>query len=102
MLGHTEGRRLGLAKGFEIGQEIGYYAGAVARIKQDEPSAKVQALIVTLERLIEQFPKENSQDERIHDMVDTLRGKFAILSATTGLQTDRHSASITTQEKFQF
>lgn len=62
MAGRQDGKALGIQKGFEVGHEIGYYAGCVHIWRQlgdknkNSNSTRVEKAINALEDLLRSFP----------------------------------------------
>lgn len=89
--GRAEGRALGLQKGFEVGHEVGFYAGCCQlwrQLQAREPtlfSQRVDRGIAAMEEAVRSFPLEDPKDERLQDLMDSLRGKFKAVAAGLGL-----------------
>ncbi len=69
-LGQAEGKALGVRKGFEIGQEVGYYSGCTQvwrQLQRRHPeafSARVDKAITAIEDLVRDFPLDDPQVSR--------------------------------------
>lgn len=88
--GLKEGRQLGVQKGYEIGVELGFYSGCAQTWRQLQCKdsslipAKAERGIAALEDLIAQYPLTDPQDERLHDALENIRGKFKAVASTLG------------------
>ncbi|KDP24185.1 hypothetical protein JCGZ_25842 [Jatropha curcas] len=90
--GKEEARQVGLKTGFEFGEELGFYRGCVdiwysaIQINPSGFSARVQKYIKQMEELIEKFPMFNPEDERVQEIMDSLRLKFRLIRAGLGVK----------------
>ncbi|KXZ41800.1 hypothetical protein GPECTOR_279g735 [Gonium pectorale] len=94
MAGLAEGRELGVQKGYEIGQEVGFYAGCVRTWRQlqvRDPglvTERQDRSLAALEEMIGAFPLYDPQDESLLDMLERLRGRFKALASSLGCLQD--------------
>lgn len=88
--GRLEGKSLGVYKGFDIGHEIGYYAGCLQIWKQLSDrqgnllSARAIKALALLEEAVSKVPLHDPQDESLQDAMDTVKGKFKAAAALFG------------------
>lgn len=88
--GLAEGRQLGVAQGFEIGAELGFYAGCVQlwrQLQQRDASvipARAERAIAALHEHLAAYPSADPKDERLHDALDSIRGKFKAAASALG------------------
>jgi hypothetical protein len=89
-MGAREGREMGFRKGFELAEEVGYYAGCAAVWRTcatrdgDARGGRVERLIESFERELEESAIGNPLDEGILERVERLRGRFKTLAALLG------------------
>jgi|TARA_B110000977_G_scaffold200925_1_gene293208 hypothetical protein len=87
----VEGRQTGFAKGFEIGQEMGFYAGChavwVRCVETDPECFSERALrgVHAFGKTITTFPIHDPLNPTILDVLNTVRGKFKTVVALLGM-----------------
>ncbi len=93
--GKEEGREVGLKTGFELGEEIGFYRGCCdvwkAAIEKDANaffSARAQRNVRQFDEQLISYPLLNPQDERLQDLVDTIRAKFRAIMSMLSIHLD--------------
>ncbi|XP_057952305.1 uncharacterized protein LOC131146618 [Malania oleifera] len=90
--GKEEGRQVGLKLGFETGEELGFYRGCVdvwtsaARIDPTQFSARVHKSIKQMDELIREYPVADPENERIQEIMGSLRLKFRVVCATLSVK----------------
>ncbi|BBN11841.1 hypothetical protein MPTK1_5g15180 [Marchantia polymorpha subsp. ruderalis] len=83
--GREEGREVGLKSGFQVGEEVGFYSGcadlwrAAVEIDSSAFSARAQRSIKQFQELLRAYPLSNPEDERVQDLLETIRVKFQAL-----------------------
>ncbi|KAK9896893.1 DUF1715-domain-containing protein [Cystobasidium minutum MCA 4210] len=93
--GVFEGRALGQEKGFEVFEELYYYAGqarfwqAIAR--EDAKKQKALPHIISILKMIESFPTHNSTDESGKEfdpeaLIQSIRSKYRIMCASLAIR----------------
>ncbi|KAG6751315.1 hypothetical protein POTOM_045843 [Populus tomentosa] len=92
MSGKEEAEQTGLKMGFGIGEELGFYRGCVdvwnSAILVDPTrfSTRLKESIKKMEELIEKYPVLDPEDERVNDIMDSLRLKFRVIRAGLGVK----------------
>lgn len=72
------------------GVELGFYAGAVRSWRQlqaQQPSLvaeRADRALAACEELLASYPMYDPRDERLHDLLEALRGKFKVAAAQLG------------------
>ncbi|KAF7727882.1 hypothetical protein EC973_006881 [Apophysomyces ossiformis] len=89
--GELEGRIFGCEKAFELGQEIGFYAGCAEAWKElakthDEISPRALRHIAALEKLIEEFPRHNCPNTDLFAQRDKMKNKMRVIGSLLGTQ----------------
>ncbi|RCH90247.1 hypothetical protein CU097_008537 [Rhizopus azygosporus] len=90
--GELEGRIFGCEKAFDLGKEIGFYAGCVdmwTQLSIDHPdmiSSKVLKQLESLQKLIDQFPDYNDHDVDLLALRDKMKNKLRVISSLLGVQ----------------
>ncbi|XP_046967736.1 protein LTO1 homolog [Vanessa cardui] len=80
--GNPEGYHLGYHRGAELGRELGHYLSIVSfHIEnKDKPDAQYSEKIVKqlekVKELIDTFPRENSEDQDILGLAETIRAQY--------------------------
>lgn len=78
--GNPEGYHLGYHRGAEIGSEIGYYTGVTESYlnsaKDGNLSEKIVKSLENLKKLLDNFPRHNSEDVDIVEEASIIRAKF--------------------------
>lgn len=77
--GNINGFHLGYHRGAEIGAELGYYLGVVEihiDKTENKDSKKVYNSLQKVKELIENYPKNNSEDIDILEKLDDIRAQF--------------------------
>ncbi|KAL6042029.1 hypothetical protein QOT17_024633 [Balamuthia mandrillaris] len=105
--GFQDGRGLGLSKGRELGEELGFYYGCVVAWSQMANSTKSshpyqfsQRTLTALSKLKEKilaFPA-NPTDENLQEALDSIRANFKKVSAMLKVKRDKASGSSTKGE----
>ncbi|XP_069865830.1 protein LTO1 homolog isoform X2 [Dipodomys merriami] len=92
-LGRIEGRQYGTVHGARVGSEIGCYQGFALAWKcllhsgsagRDRKVKVAEALI----GMIENFPYEDATYDKLHEDLDSIRGKFKQLCSLLNVQPD--------------
>ncbi|KAG5233441.1 hypothetical protein OIU78_026824 [Salix suchowensis] len=92
MSGKEEAEQTGLRMGFEIGEELGFYRGCVdvwnsaIRVEPTQFSTRLKETIKKMEDLIEKYPVLDPEDERVNEIMDSLRLKFRVIRAGLGVK----------------
>ncbi|CAO3678750.1 unnamed protein product [Rhizopus microsporus] len=90
--GELEGRIFGCEKAFDLGKEIGFYAGCVdmwTQLSIDYPDmipSKVLKQLESLQKLIDQFPDYNDHDVDLLALRDKMKNKLRVISSLLGVQ----------------
>ncbi|ONK74743.1 uncharacterized protein A4U43_C03F9700 [Asparagus officinalis] len=90
--GNEEGRGVGLKLGFQIGEELGFYRGcvdvwkSVIRVDSGSFSLRIKKSIEQLGELVGEYPRLEPENERIQEMMDTIRLKFRLILANLGVK----------------
>ncbi|KAK1308799.1 hypothetical protein QJS10_CPA09g01418 [Acorus calamus] len=90
--GREEGRQVGLKVGFQVGEELGFYRGCVdvwnSAIDADSEAftARVRKGVKQMEELIGSYPVMEPENERVQEVMDSLRLKFRALTASMGVR----------------
>ncbi|KAI8391775.1 uncharacterized protein BYT42DRAFT_610966 [Radiomyces spectabilis] len=90
--GELEGRLFGCEKGFELGREIGFYSGCIqvwaqlAEQHGEKISPKVVKHIETLQRMIDEFPKDNCPNTDLFALRDKMKMKMKVITSLLGIQ----------------
>lgn len=93
-IGKEEGREVGLKTGFELGEEIGFYRGctdiwkATTEKEASAFSARAQRNIRLLDEQLQAYPLLNPQDERLQDLLESLRAKFRAIMSMLSVHLD--------------
>ncbi|GMG98614.1 hypothetical protein Nepgr_000454 [Nepenthes gracilis] len=91
-LGKQDGYQVGLKHGFQVGEELGFYRGLVdvwtSAIRVDPScfSTRVQKIIQQMSELLDEYPIMEPEDERVDEIMGTLRLKFRVVCATLGVK----------------
>ena len=97
--GLIDGREVGFAKGFEIGQEIGFYSGCHAvwsRCVKEDPecfSERARRGIDAFGKMLRSFPIDDPLDETILETLNQVRGKFKTVVALLGMHHEYNDAT---------
>lgn len=92
MSGKEEAEQTGLKMGFGIGEELGFYRGCVdvwnSAILVDPTrfSTRLKESMKKMEELIEKYPVLDPEDERVNEIMDSLRLKFRVIRAGLGVK----------------
>ncbi|GER41125.1 oral cancer overexpressed protein 1 [Striga asiatica] len=110
--GKEEGRQVGLKTGFEVGEELGFYRGCLdiwssaVRVDPDFVSDRIQRMIKQMDQLLEKYPILEPENERVSDMMDSLRLKFRAICASMNVKLEydgypkaSHAAAIARKKK---
>ena len=95
----TPGWEVGFAKGFEIGQEIGFYSGCHAvwsRCVKEDPecfSERARRGIDAFGKMLRSFPIDDPLDEMILETLNQVRGKFKTVVALLGMHHEYNDAT---------
>mgnify|MGYP006092561599 CR=1 FL=1 len=87
----VEGRQVGFAKGFEMGQEMGFYAGCHSvwvRCIEEEPgcfSERARKGAEQFGNILTQFPIHDPLNPEILEILNMVRGKFKTVVALLGM-----------------
>ncbi|XP_039019866.1 protein LTO1 homolog [Hibiscus syriacus] len=87
-----EGREVGLKRGFETGEELGFYKGCVdvwnsaIQVDPTQFSTRVQKNIDQMLELIQKFPVMDPENESIQEIMEALRLKFRVIRAALGVK----------------
>ncbi|KAI9321855.1 oral cancer-overexpressed protein 1 [Dichotomocladium elegans] len=90
--GELEGRIFGCEKSFELGLEIGFYEGcaktwrALAKAHPDRVPNKASKHLEALERMIDEFPKDNCPNTDMYGARDKMKAKMKLISTLLGIQ----------------
>ncbi|XP_069865829.1 protein LTO1 homolog isoform X1 [Dipodomys merriami] len=93
-LGRIEGRQYGTVHGARVGSEIGCYQGFALAWKcllhsgsagRDSRKVKVAEALIGM---IENFPYEDATYDKLHEDLDSIRGKFKQLCSLLNVQPD--------------
>lgn len=90
--GKEEGIQVGLKTGFEVGEELAFYRGCVdvwisaARVDPTRFSSRVQRSVRQMDELIRDYPVGDPEDERVQDIMDSLRTRFKAVCATLSVK----------------
>ncbi|OBZ81789.1 Oral cancer-overexpressed protein 1 [Choanephora cucurbitarum] len=89
--GELEGRIFGCEKAFDLGKEIGFYAGCVdqwTELAQQSDLVNSRALkqIEGLKKLVDEFPSYNDHDADLFAMRDKMKNKLRVISSLLGVQ----------------
>ncbi|CAG9788272.1 unnamed protein product [Diatraea saccharalis] len=82
LAGNPEGYHLGYHRGAELGRELGYYLGTVTKYleaneKQDTKySVKILNQLIKVKTLVDSFPRNNSEDHDILNLVEAIRAQY--------------------------
>ncbi|XP_049875267.1 protein LTO1 homolog [Pectinophora gossypiella] len=80
--GNPEGYHLGYHRGAELGRELGYYYGIVThnieanKKSEAKLSEKIISQLSKVKELIDSYPRENSEDQDILGMAETIRAQY--------------------------
>ena len=86
-----EGREVGFAKGFEVGQERGFYAGCHAvwaRCVAEDPECfteRARRGVESFGSAVRAFPIDDPLNEEILEILNAVRGKFKTVVALLGM-----------------
>ncbi|KAI8987841.1 hypothetical protein BDF20DRAFT_832737 [Mycotypha africana] len=89
--GELEGRIVGCEKAFELGREIGFYAGCVEmwtelhNVHPEKVPARAMKQIETLKRQIEDFPTYNDHEVDLFGLRDKMKNKLKVISSLLGV-----------------
>ncbi|KAG6752458.1 hypothetical protein POTOM_044688 [Populus tomentosa] len=92
MSGKEEAEQTGLKMGFGIGEELGFYRGCVdvwnsaILVDSNRFSTRLKESIKKMEELIEKYPVLDPEDERVTEIMDSLRLKFRVIRAGLGVK----------------
>ncbi|KAI3913557.1 hypothetical protein MKX01_022138 [Papaver californicum] len=98
--GKEEGKQVGLKMGFEVGAELGYYQGCLdvwnsaLKIEPNCFSFRIQKNIEQMNELIKTYPVFDPENESVQDIMDALRLKFKVISATLSMKLEDHGKSL--------
>ncbi|KAI8980935.1 hypothetical protein BDB01DRAFT_796173 [Pilobolus umbonatus] len=90
--GELEGRIVGCEKAFELGEEIGFYAGCVEGWMffldkyPDKISSKTMKQLQGLKKLVDEFPDYNDHEVDLIALRDKMKNKLKIVSSLLGVQ----------------
>ncbi|XP_020034967.1 protein LTO1 homolog isoform X1 [Castor canadensis] len=93
-LGRIEGRQYGALHGAKIGSEIGCYQGFALAWKSllhgsaGEKDSRKMKVLESLIGMIEKFPYDDPTYDRLHEDLDSIRGKFKQLCSLLNVQPD--------------
>lgn len=73
--GNINGFHLGYHRGAEIGAELGYYLGVIDKT-ENRDNKKIYSLLQKVKELIENYPKDNSEDIDLLEKLDDIRAQF--------------------------
>jgi len=87
----SAGRQLGVFRGFEVGQEVGFYAGCLAVWERQDGRGGGQAFsnrarqaMAALRRALDAVPVTDAGDERLTDLLSEARSRFKAVSVSLG------------------
>ncbi|CAO3636072.1 unnamed protein product [Mucor fragilis] len=89
--GELEGRIFGCEKAFDLGKEIGFYAGCVDMWTQlaaqhpDTVPQKALKQIEGLKKLVDEFPTFNDHDADLFALKDKMKNKLRVISSLLGV-----------------
>lgn len=92
--GKEDAREVGLKTGFQVGEELGFYQGClhvwtlVSRIDPGTFSVRVKKNIEQMSVLVRSYPMSDPEDEMIQDIMEKIRIKFRMITATLGVKLD--------------
>ena len=89
-----EGFQLGLSKGFEIGNEIGFYQ-AFAQTWLVIATTKEKKVLQQLLKLTQEFPEHNSKEDTVVELKQALNAKFKQACAVLKLDTKSETKDTT-------
>jgi flagellar biosynthesis/type III secretory pathway protein FliH len=98
--GEQDGFHLGFQKGKELGQELGFYQGFaegwILELNKGETKKPERALnqLEKLLVLINKFPKENTKDEDITELIGEVRAKFKTVCSMLKVSSEFESKDI--------
>jgi hypothetical protein len=87
----VEGRQVGFAKGFEVGQEMGFYAGCHAvwtKCVTCDPDCfgeRARRSIDAFGEMLGTFPIHDPLNEEILEILNAVRGKFKTIVSLMGM-----------------
>ncbi|GJN24594.1 hypothetical protein PR202_gb12345 [Eleusine coracana subsp. coracana] len=105
--GREEGRRVGLNMGFLVCQELGFYGGcldvwtSVTRTDQSAFSDRVKKNIRQMAALVSTYPVYNPQDEGVQYIMEEIRVKFRIITASLGVKLQYEGRSSPLNQDFE-
>ncbi|KAL1935814.1 hypothetical protein VTP01DRAFT_4954 [Rhizomucor pusillus] len=88
--GELEGRIFGCEKSFELGREIGFYAGVaetwmqLAQKYPDKVSSKALKNLHALQTMVDEFPKENCPNTDMFALRDKMKAKMKVIGSLLG------------------
>ena len=88
-----EGFQLGLAKGFEVGNEIAFYQSFAQTWLLVVKSPREKKVLEQLLKLAQAVPEENSKEDTLLDLKQALNAKFKQASAILKLDTKSSAGS---------
>ncbi|KAI9488676.1 hypothetical protein BDB00DRAFT_877145 [Zychaea mexicana] len=89
--GVLEGRIFGCEKSFELGREIGFYDGCaktwreLAERHQDKISSRVLKNIQALEKMVDEFPRDNCPNTDMFAARDKMAAKMKVIASLLGV-----------------
>ncbi|KAG0165217.1 hypothetical protein DFQ28_007099 [Apophysomyces sp. BC1034] len=89
--GELEGRVFGCEKAFELGREIGFYAGCAEAWTQlakthDAISPRALRHIAALQKQIDEFPHDNCPKSDLFALRDKMKNKLRVVTSLLGVQ----------------
>ncbi|CDS03986.1 hypothetical protein LRAMOSA06941 [Lichtheimia ramosa] len=90
--GELEGRIFGCEKSFELGVEVGYYEGCaqtwreLAEAHGDKVSSKVSKHLQSLQKMIDEFPRENCPNTDMYGARDKMKAKMKVITSLLGVR----------------
>lgn len=94
--GLFEGRQLGLLKGFEIWEEIGYmegiarfHLGILPSLHLTRKEGKQRQQLEVFLQTISSMSMKNDEDVNLFDSLERIRGRFKMVCQSLGISSDR-------------
>ena len=104
--GKEEGRKLGLNMGFQVGEELGFYRScldvwiAAAHINHNAFSDRMKKNLEQMAALLSSYPMEDPENEQIQEIMEKIRLKFRIITASLCVKLEHGSQSKSLKQSF--
>ena len=105
--GKEEGRKLGLNMGFQVGEELGFYRScldvwiAATHINHNAFSDRMKKNLEQMAALLSSYPMEDPENEQIQEIMEKIRLKFRIITASLGVKLEHASRSKSLKQSFE-